>query len=116
MSGSQRASRWRRYCEDANGHRDNDRGRLLPYLYLSSEIFGLLGHDSARGLGLDTGPMLWTSGLHAGMVDGSEERDSGEEALDVEGVEPRHKKISEMVLEMGPWFHKGVSFRESRRR
>jgi hypothetical protein len=68
---------------------------------MSSWLLGLLGYDSAGGMGLEMGPLLWTSGLPARTVNGTEERDSGEEDLDVEGADPRHKKRSEMVLDMG---------------
>jgi hypothetical protein len=47
------------------------------------------------------GPQLWASGLSIGTVEGTEARDSGDDSLVLEGVCPRHKKRSVMVLDMG---------------
>ena len=45
--------------------------------------------------------MLWVSELPTCTVDGTEERDSVEDALGLEGVDPRQSKMSVIVLEMG---------------
>jgi hypothetical protein len=37
------------------------------------------------------GPLLWVSGLPTGTVDGTEETDSGEVTLGLEGVDPRQR-------------------------
>ena len=47
------------------------------------------------------GPLLWVSGLSTGTVDGTEERDSGEVPLWLEGVDPRQRYMSRRVLEIG---------------
>ncbi len=47
------------------------------------------------------GPLLWIPGLPTGTVDGTEERDLGEDALELEGVDPQQRYISVRVLEMG---------------
>ena len=47
------------------------------------------------------GPLLWTSGLSTGTVDGTEERDSGEDCLELDEVDPLQRYMSVRVLEMG---------------
>jgi len=45
--------------------------------------------------------VLWVSGLPTCTVDKFEERDSGEDALGLEGVDPRQRYMSVMDLEIG---------------
>ena len=65
---------------------------LIPHAVGTSEVvLGAIGRLVGEMGSWSWGPLLWVSGLPIGTVDGTEERDSGEDALELEEVDPRQR-------------------------